>query len=216
MSEAPKRAEKVVRPTHLLGEAVHYLYPLPDGQCPHLETLRAAARSVTHLGWGVDMVAADAAVISAEEAAKLSGNRWCVVSSGGTPLRVPKVGTLKDLIRKHADFLHRISEEGFRPVPPLREFEVVQYRPRDMPLQRPFRIFELRNLDGSLFRYSHRRLIHIAGMVRHLAIRSMASRAVLESLYPDHAEAGESFQGGSPPAGIADPDRWVETYIAGQ
>ena len=51
------RTEKDVRPTHLSGEAVHYLYPLPDDRAEfekHLEVLKAAARSVTHLGWGID------------------------------------------------------------------------------------------------------------------------------------------------------------------
>ena len=60
-SIADYRTEKDVRPTHLKGEAVHYLFPLADGGCPHLDVLAAAARSITHLGWGVDMVAANAA-----------------------------------------------------------------------------------------------------------------------------------------------------------
>ncbi|MGA2034983.1 MAG: type I-U CRISPR-associated protein Csb2, partial [Thermoguttaceae bacterium] len=41
------RTEKDVRPMHLSGEAVHYLYFLPNGQCPHSEILTAAARSIT-------------------------------------------------------------------------------------------------------------------------------------------------------------------------
>lgn len=188
----PKRTEKVVRPTHLLGDALHYLYPLPDSTCPHLEVLKAAARSITHLGWGIDMAAGDASVLSAEQVAQLDGVRWHPSPVGGTPLRVPKAGTLDDLIRKHTDFLNRVSEDGFRPVPPLRVFDVVRYRSQHDPVQRPFRLFEFRNLDGSRFRYSHRKLIHIAGMVRHLAIEAMRI---------------------APPRGVG--EEWVETYIAG-
>ncbi len=32
----PKRTEKVVRPIHLGGDAIHYLFPLKDEICPHL------------------------------------------------------------------------------------------------------------------------------------------------------------------------------------
>jgi CRISPR-associated protein Csb2 len=191
-SIADYRTDKDVRPMHLIGESLHYLFTLPDGTCPHLEVLKAAARSITHLGWGVDMVAADADVISEEEAAKLPGHRWRVVPAGGTPLRVPKAGTLDDLIRKHADFLNRVTQDGFRPVPPLREFEVVRYRSQHETLRWPVRLFELRNLDGSRFRYPHRRFVHIAGMVRHLAIEAMKK---------------------DPPRGVV--DSWVETYVAG-
>ncbi len=46
---------KTVRPTWMGfnnndGNAIHYLWPLPDGKCPHLETLIAAARSLTPPG----------------------------------------------------------------------------------------------------------------------------------------------------------------------
>jgi len=57
---------------------------------------------------------------------------------------------------------------------------------------RPWRVFELRNTDGSRFRYPHRRLIHIAGMVRHLAVAAMQK---------------------DPPEGVA--ESWVEAYVAG-
>jgi CRISPR-associated protein Csb2 len=118
---------KPVRPTHLLGDTLHYLFHLPNGQCPHLETLQSAARSITHLGWGIDMVAGDASVITSDEADKLPGHRWRETPTGGVPLRVPMAGTLDDLMRKHQDFLQRISEDGFRPVPPLRAFRVARY-----------------------------------------------------------------------------------------
>src|SRR5690606_8267343 len=119
------------------------------------------------------MAVGDASIIPADEAAKLEGVRWNPSPAGDVSLRVPKQGTLSDLMRKHTDFLNRISSDGFRPVPPLRMFDVMQYRSQFNTARRPFRLFELRNLDGSRFRYSHRKLIHIAGMVRHLAIEAM-------------------------------------------
>ena len=189
---ADYRTEKDVRPMLLSGDAVHYLYPLPNGRCPHFDVLTAAARSITHLGWGVDMVAGDASIMSGEQAAALVGHRWQPTPVGGTPLRVPIAGTLDDLMRKHEAFLNRLSSDGFRPVPPLKVFRVRGYRRVDEPFQRPCRVFELRNTDGSRFRYPHSKLVHIAGMVRHLAIKAMK---------------------GSAPTGLG--SEWVETYIAG-
>ncbi|MCI0365529.1 MAG: type I-U CRISPR-associated protein Csb2 [Phycisphaerales bacterium] len=189
---------KTVHPTRLIcadendGSALHYLYPLPNGHCPHVDILTLAARSITHLGWGIDMVVGDAGVITHEQAVQLPGHRWQPSLIGGVPLRTPKAGTLDDLARKHADFLGRLANDGFRPVPPLRVFNVVRYRRHDQPLDRPCRIFELRNTDGSRFSYPHAKLIHIAGMVRHMAIEAMKK---------------------NPPCG--GDDDWVETYVAG-
>jgi CRISPR-associated protein Csb2 len=192
ITKQAKRTEKVVRPTHLAGDVVHYLYPLSNGRCPHIDVLSAAARSITHLGWGVDMVAGDASIMSGEQVAALDGHRWRPTPVGGTPLRVPTEGTLDDLMRKHEAFLNRLSDDGFRPVPPLKVFRVCGYRRDDQPLHRPYCVFELRSLDGTRFRYPHRKLIHIAGMVRHLAIEAMKA---------------------SPPTGVKSD--WVETFIAG-
>lgn len=182
---AEYRTEKDVRPTRFAdGEAVHYLYPLPDGGCPFEEVLKAAARSITHLGWGIDMVAADAKVITQAEADELPGHRWRVVPDGGTPLRVPKKGTLEDLIRKHAAFLGRLSADGFKPVPPLQCFDVVGYASPTVPsatpaAPRPVAAFEIhRTIDDqeqnhgkSRFRAFHhvRAVATVAGMVRHAA-----------------------------------------------
>ena len=193
VDKAPKRTEKVIRPVNLNGDVLHYVFSLPNEKCEHLETLKAAARSITHLGWGIDMAVGDASIISAEEAAKLEGVRWSPSPSGGVSLRVPKQGTLSDLMRKHTDFLNRVSSDGFRPVPPLRMFDVAQYRSQFNSASRPCRLFELRNLDGSRFRYSHRKFIHIAGMVRHLAINAMETAGL--------------------PRGVASD--WIETYVAG-
>ncbi len=192
ISKAPVRSEKVVRPTRLAGDVVYYLYPLENGSCPHLNILAASARSITHLGWGIDMVVGDARIISGEEALSLDGQRWLPSPVGSTQLRIPIDGTTNNLARKHEAFLNRLSGDGFHPVPPLRAFHTQGYRRSNAPLQRPFRVFELRKTDGGRFRYPQSRLVHIAGMVRHLAIKTMKT---------------------SPPAGTS--QEWVETFVAG-
>ena len=194
-----RRTEKDVCPMHLPDFAeVHYLYSLADRACPHREVLCAAARSITHVGWGVDMVAGNAAVKTQEQVAELGGDVWRPASdAAGTALRIPTDGTLDALIGRHHAFLTRISRdakghESFHPVPPLSAFHVVGYRRSTDPVARPHVVFELRNDDGSFFRHPQRRLIHIAGMVRHLAIESMKL---------------------SPPDDV--DDDWVKTYVAG-
>ena len=189
------RAEKAVRPAHLAGDSVHYLYQLPNSDAEWLglfDLLKQTARSITHVGWGIDMVVGDAYLITPEQAVQLSGLRWHPSRAGGIPMRVPRRGTLDDLVRKHTDFLNRITEHEFRSVAALRVFEMTSYRRQDQPLGRPYRVFELRDSSGERFRYRHRKLIHIAAMVRHLAIEMMKK---------------------DPPYGIGDD--WIETYVAG-
>ena len=172
-SMAKYRVEKDVRPTRLTGDAVHYLYPIADVAefAKHKNTLVAAARSITHLGWGIDIVAGNAVEVSEEEVAKLSheGEQWRQVEGAATQLRVPRAGTLDALMKKHDAFLNRLSKEGFRPVPPLTAFDTVGYR-RDTDLaERPVVAFELRTPDFDRFQPydTARRTPDVAGMVRN-------------------------------------------------
>ncbi len=177
-SVAEYRTEKDVRPTHLPrdGEAVHYLWALPDSD-PEFdgckEVIVAAARSITHLGWGVDMVAANATVISEADAHELIGERWCPTSGASSSgYRVPIEGTLDRLIHKHHAFLNRIGPEGgFIPVPPLSDFDVVGYRRLTDPSVPAFAAFSLLRTDASGFRPFDpvRRGMEVSGMLRHAA-----------------------------------------------
>ncbi len=171
-SIADYRTEKDIRPTYLRhGETVNYLYPLTENTCPHLEILIAAARSITHVGWGVDMVAGNAAVLSEEEVAALPGEHWHA-SSGrtGNGLRAPIAGTLDALIAKHEAFLHRIGPDGFNPVPPLSAFQMIDYRRNTEPPTRKFAPFVLLRPDGGAMRPFNPLRPHVlAGMVRHAA-----------------------------------------------
>jgi len=167
--KSPKRTDKTVQPTHLNGEAVHYLFRLQDNDHRHVDVLKSAARSITHVGWGIDMVAADADVITEAEAQRLPGERWKVARSGGVALRVPKSGTLDDLMRKHQDFLNRLTDNGFKPVPPLREFSVAHYqRPGDVE-SRPYCVFSILKPDASGNRAFNtaRRTRDVAAWIRH-------------------------------------------------
>jgi CRISPR-associated protein Csb2 len=173
-SIANYRTDKSVRPMVFPSEgAVHYLWStaeLPSGFDEHRSLLFQTVESITHIGWGVDLVVASASIAPEETIAALSGEAWRPSPDVGTALRAPKPGTFDDLAQRHTAFLNRVTASGsFSPVPPLSDFEVVGYRRDSDPASVPWAIFALRSLDGARYRAFDptRRSLHIAGMLRH-------------------------------------------------
>ena len=114
-------------------------------------------------------------------------------------LRVPtfdrgtEVGSLSDLKRAHQSALNRIEHgKPLNTVEKPKVFDRVFYESKERLLWRPFEVFELRRDDGGYFDYPQDRLIHTAGMVRHLAI------AAMEKALPEGVDA-----------------EWVNSYVAG-
>lgn len=185
-SVADYRVEKSVRPLAVPDEAaVHYVWPLadaPDGFDKHLETLTAAVRSITHVGWGVDLVVADVSIRDESAVRSLKGERWQPGANGtGTPLRTPATGTLDDLNHRHHAFLNRVTASGgLVPVPPLTVFGITSYCSESEAPQTPRAVFILRKPDDSGFRAFDpaRRGLHVAGMFRHTASRAEVVRSV--------------------------------------
>jgi CRISPR-associated protein Csb2 len=209
-SMAKFRVEKDVRPTSLNGDAIHFLFSLPDGTCPHFEIIQAAARSVTHLGWGIDMVAGNAEILSESEVEKLPGEVWRPSSDrSGTTLRVPRDGTLDNLLEKHQQFLGRLSAGGFKPVPPLSAFNVVAYRRATDPPPRPFAAFTLLKPDASGMRPfdTPPRTREVAGM-----LRSAVARIAKAQDWPEEKinvfVHGKTPNGQHPASGEISPDRF--------
>lgn len=191
------RTMKRVRPVQMLeNETVHFLWPLDDSvPKTTVASLADAARRIFCLGCGIDQVVADANVVNDKQASELQGASWKPGNiSSNSELRTPRNGTLDRLRKRHGDFLSRVTLTGFVPVDPMREFETVPYRNAAETVVRPHVVFELRADDGNFFSYPQRKLIHIAGMVRHLAIETMK---------------------GSPPPGIVDTAEWLDRYVAG-
>lgn len=153
------------------GDAVHYLYPIDRDHPPDAAAMQSIARSVTHVGWGVDMVVGDAAVISDADARQLSGDRWQpTTAGGGVKLRTPVEGTLTALTAKHQAFLRRLSTEGFRPVPPLTAFQVMTYRREFEPPERTVTAFQLLDPRAETMQAydTTRHTCRVAGMLRHV------------------------------------------------
>lgn len=197
------RTKKVFRPTHLIdGHTVHYLWPLDETQereARHYEpVLNAAARCIVALGWGIDAAVGDGRVIDASGTQSLGGERWNPGRVGTPGLRIPVCGTLDALVRRHASFLDRLKDGIFHPVPRLREFTTAAYRRDINPLPRPIAVFKLLDDNDDTVAYPHAKLIHISGMVRHLAIELMKQ-------YPPRSRRLRGLS----------PEQWVRQYVAG-
>ncbi len=184
-SIANYRTEKSVRPMVFPDEgAVHYLWAtaeLPSGFEEHRHVLFQAVESITHIGWGVDLVVASASTSHGDVVTKLAGERWTPDGDAHTTaLRTPKVGTFDDLARRHEAFLSRVTSGGFAPVPPLSEYRSVSYRRDTDAAMIPHAVFALRSLDGASYKAFDlaRRGLHVAGMLRHAASQPDFLRSV--------------------------------------
>ena len=164
---ADYRTEKDVRVMRLAGEVVHFVYRDIEGLDLHFEALVAAARSLTHLGWGVDQVVGDAA----RDGCNMEGERWLPGRRGGTVLRVPVPGTFSALENKHAQFLGRLEGGTFHPVSPLAAFATAAYARATDIEPRPCAAFRLRDprSGGQLWLEPTRRARDVAAWTRHAA-----------------------------------------------
>lgn len=182
---------------------IHYLWDISGRSQVPFDRIRVVSRSLVALGWGIDMAFADAKLVTDADIQKLPGVRWQPkrgMRRNDGMLRVPTViadlqeCTLSDLQHCHETAIAQIEHgQPLHSAESPRVYEQMFYASTEQCLVgRPWRVFELRNTDGSRFRYPHRRLLHIAGMVRHLAVAAM---------------------GKDPPRDV--PGDWAETYIAG-
>jgi CRISPR-associated protein Csb2 len=157
-SIAAHQTEKDVRPTRFASsQPIHYDWLLSPDQYEqskiHLETLKAAARSIIHLRGGVDLAVGHAELLDTDPPIAPAVERWLPATAGGnTHLRVPVVGTLDALIHRHREFLSRLTDTRFQPVSPLSAFAVVGYRRSTEPPTRPFAAFIILKPDASGFR----------------------------------------------------------------
>jgi len=172
---ATHRAMKTIRPTRCRdGDTVHFLFQLDDpvttDEAAHVEVLKAIARNVVALGWGVDLVAASAAVLDEREIAMLAGEQWVEGARRPQSLRVPIRGTLEALEQRHRGFLERIQGDVWRSPPMFSQFKLVAYRRAKDPETRAWTAFALREMaDSTRFRNfdPERDTVAIAGRLRH-------------------------------------------------
>lgn len=162
---------------------VHYVWHLGETHdCP-IDNIEQAARSVTTLGWGIDMAFADARLATLMEIGALKGIRWYPKKNAGSfrdTLRTPtyddELGecTLCDLRHCHTTFINRIEHgKPLKTVDKPKVLDRVPYTSTERPIGRPAKVFKLLDPNEDPARYPHAKLVHIAGMVRHVAIEAM-------------------------------------------
>lgn len=162
---------------------VHYVWDLSDDPDVPVDRICDAARSLTTLGWGIDMAFADARPASQDEIEGLRGVRWYPKPGAWQDegmLRTPTYNhetqecTLCDLRHCHETAMNRIQHgQPLRTVDKPKIFDSVLYTSTERPIGRRVEVFKMIDANEDTFRYPHAKLIHIAGMVRHLAIERM-------------------------------------------
>lgn len=196
-SPATHRTMKTVVPQCLLqGDTVRYFWELDEQNRPAervVSALQSAARRLIALGWGIDLVVGSASIVDSEDLGMSQGEVWRPTAlSTDTALRIPIVDTLSALQARYQAFLQRISGQGFLPGDAFTQFGKASYGRATDALARPYAVFELIAADGSWIAYPQRKLMKMAGMVRHLAIEAMRA---------------------CPPPGC--DSQWVEQHVAG-
>jgi len=186
--------------------SVTYVWECRAGDLPPLDEMDELCSTLGTFGCGVDQAFAAArlagiAVADAEKVGEPLQFKHCpgVVShsSRGT-LRTPRVGTLEDLNRvfklnRQARVVHHERRKKRWPS----VFQRFAYSGLCEVPQRPHAVFKIECDDEERrFAYPQSKLIHIAGMVRHLAIELMKHH---------------------PPRGLRgrDPAEWLDAYVAG-
>lgn len=190
---------------------VHYVWDASGkDDCP-IADIERAARSLTTLGWGIDMAFADARLADEPELQKLKGIRWYPKKQDWPfrdTLRVPTYNaelsecTLCDLRHCHSTFLNRIEHgKPLKTVDKPKVFERVLYTSVERPVERPYVLFKLLDDNFDTTRYPQPLLAHIAAVVRHAAIDCMG---------------GES--GSNAPSWIPAAERgdWVSRFVRGK
>jgi CRISPR-associated protein Csb2 len=162
---------------------VHYVWDITGtGDCP-IADIERAARSLTALGWGIDMAFADARIGDEAELHTLKGTRWYPKKKAGSfrdTLRTPtyddELGecTLCDLRHCHGSSINRIEHgRPLKTVDKPKVFARVLYTSAERPIARPYAVFKLLDDNLETTRYPHLLLAHIAAVVRHAAIECM-------------------------------------------
>jgi CRISPR-associated protein Csb2 len=192
---AELRTMKTVRPTAILDVTsdtdadltVRFIWPLNLAEASEdaepFKSIRCLVRRVVAVGWGLDLVAADARILDLQEVTELHGERWQPTKPrGGSPVDrpLPVNGTLNALRVRHDRWLGRVNaiSRQYDDVPPYIELDddeaprlLYAYTPESALPPRPFAAFFLRPIDGggNFAAISQDRAVQVAAMLRHAA-----------------------------------------------
>ncbi|MGL6195587.1 MAG: type I-G CRISPR-associated protein Csb2 [Thermoguttaceae bacterium] len=197
---------KEVAPTRMIGgRTVFYVWNINPDDVDKANKLDEMVRRISALGWGIDLVVADAKIATElpPEITKLEHWKPSVYKNTEVQLRVPQIGTLENLktVYKSQQNAVRIEKSGrsmekiYTPPQKPSTFQTQSYETTVAP-ERPCAFFELCNpADETRFvGFDQRDLMYVSAMLRH---------AVLEKV----KEAGRDF--------FASHGIDIEKYVAG-
>lgn len=150
---------------------------------PCAELIAGESRYLMALGWGIDQVVGDGKIVTREEIANISGERWRPYPNdtlGRGELRVPKEGSLADLEARYESFCSQLEGGSYIRPQEFRQFDMVRYvRSTQLPY-RPYSRFELP--EGCGFRQEI--TIEVAAMLRSLVCRPQ-NRTDFQEQFPN-------------------------------
>ena len=198
-SEGRSRTQKFIRPMSLNGDRLiefAWTYdPASVNSQDHCETLVRAVRHVRAFGWGIDLAVGHGQVIARLPEKSESRRQFSPrdgVDALGIDIRSPRRGSLASLQDCYAQYLGRFESnestvlESGGPIYQLRAYTTEHARPHA--------VFKLLDANEDAHRYPHAKLIHIAAMLRHVAIERMKN---------------------DPPPWKHDDPTWVERFVCG-
>lgn len=201
------RTDKDLRPHRLAEDGpVRFLWPIPEEEWEearrYVEILCEEARHLHCLGLGIDLVAGNGRILSAQERNALSGETW-IPDAGGIGWRVPMAGSLDELIGRYADQKKRVQAGRGRgaeryvapPAPPMM-YREVGYMRRAEGRRRSVHAFALADQGGAFRSFDPRDAVVVAAWLRHAAHeRAKAMKldaAFIERFICGHGDSAET------------------------
>jgi CRISPR-associated protein Csb2 len=199
-TDGRSRTPKTIRPSLLDGDRlIQYVWrfdPEMQHSIPHAGVIARSTRHIRALGWGIDMAIGNGEIVDAVPPNMESRIRFVPAEESaavGIDLRSPRPGSLASLQECYSQFLRRFESnestqlESGGPI-----YQLCSYTAGE---SRPHAVFKLVDENDDAYRYPHAKLIHIAGMVRHLAIEAMVH---------------------NPPPWVEDAAEWVNRVVRGK
>jgi CRISPR-associated protein Csb2 len=153
--------------------SVHYLWRLPESgveeDLEHAQHVANLARNLLALGWGIDVVAGDGAVLT-EGAPLPTGLHYIPSQNGsGTKLECPMQDSLKDIETAYAAFRQRMSGPAVNTDTRAKTWRSVPYQVAGELPERLFTSFDLRDQQGEWKSFRWEDGILVAAWLRHAA-----------------------------------------------
>ncbi|OQX63110.1 MAG: type I-U CRISPR-associated protein Cas5/Cas6 [Desulfococcus sp. 4484_241] len=173
------REGKIFQPVNISSDCpVCYLWQTEPDDQGVAEKIALQARQVTAVGWGIDLVAVDAKILSKTGADNLIENypgfHWKPTTYSQNVLRCPKPGSLADLRDAYRSFLNRFEGNIYRPARKPMEFAEIAYARVGAVERRvsPFKLLRPEDDSDRWANFDQRRAMEIAAWVRGYLCRA--------------------------------------------